>query len=252
VVSAGDDAGKELPKARFGMPVEEDIERGVEGERGAVVFGKDELVCVDGREGLQLDEARGEAAAGLADESEVDGHEVRVRRFVGGMPGFGDGFAGCGKIFGVADKLVGEVSADGRHFGQQFAGQEDGSLSDAEADVSADAGIEIAQKGAVGFGTEARIEVLPQRGDHANRVNPQKQIRFGAGRETSQGSVRAVPDSDLWAATPLREKACSFWDCDRKAHESCRAISDENRGFSVTFVVSANFGNSIGASDRIS
>ena len=80
IVAGDDGAGEELPELGFIEAAEQIAERRIEGEGGAVGFADRPLKSEDGREGLHLDEARGEAAAVFADETEVGGEEMRMRR----------------------------------------------------------------------------------------------------------------------------------------------------------------------------
>ena len=73
--------------------------------------GEDVLIAEDGGEGLKFDEFWAEGAVGVADEAEVDGHEVGDGVFVGDAVLVGDGLVGGLEVGGVVEELVGEGCA---------------------------------------------------------------------------------------------------------------------------------------------
>ncbi len=170
VVAGDDGAGEELPELSLIEAAEQIAERRIEREGGAVGFAGGPLKCEDGREGLHLDEARGETAAVFADEAEVGGEEMRMGVLVGGAPGLGNGGEGAGEIGGIVDELEGEVDADAGHLVEHGGGEETGSLGDREGDMRARDRVERMQHGAKGLGAEAGVEVAAEGGNHENRV----------------------------------------------------------------------------------
>ena len=70
------------------------------------------------------------------------------------------------------DQLMRQLGSDRGHLVEQFTGQKYRRLGHAKAYVGANAGIEIVQETLIGFRAEARIEILTQGRNHANRVYP--------------------------------------------------------------------------------
>jgi hypothetical protein len=170
VVPVEDDVRQLLPESGLGMIAEEILEGGIEGVDGAVVFGEQELEGLERWESLQFDEHGLKGTVGGVDEAEVGGHEVWVWSFGGGAEALGDDFRGGGAVVGVGQKLMGKVGSDAGHGFEKFAGEEDGGFSNAEADAGAGTGVEIVEEMAVVPGAEARVEVVAQGGDHADRI----------------------------------------------------------------------------------
>ena len=166
IVAGDDGAVEEVPEGGCVLAAEEVLERGVEGEGGAIGLAGCELKSEDGGEGLHFDETRGEGAGGFTDEAEVGGEEVRVRGLAGCAPGFRDGGEGAREVGRVVDEAEGEVNAGAGHFVEERLGEEAGSLGDGEGDVGAGDGVEGMEQVAEGFWVKAGVEVAAEVGDH--------------------------------------------------------------------------------------
>jgi hypothetical protein len=171
IVAGDDGAVEELPIAGVVEAAEEIGERRIEREGRAIGFANGELKSEDRGEGLHLDEARGQAAVGLADEAEIGSEEMGMGVLRGGAPGFGNCGEGAREVGGIVDQLEGELGADGGHFVDEQAGKEAGSFRDGEGDVGARDGVEGVEHGAEGFGLEAGVEVVAEGGNHRGESN---------------------------------------------------------------------------------
>ncbi len=166
IVAGDDGAREELPVLGFVDAAKEVAERGIEGESGAPGFTDGKLKSEDGREGLHLDELRGEVAAGIADEPEVGGEEVGMGSLRGGAPGFGDGGEGAREVGRIVDELESEIGADTGHFVEEGLREEAGGFRDGKRDMGARDGVEGVEHGAEGFRAEAGVEVAAEGGNH--------------------------------------------------------------------------------------
>jgi hypothetical protein len=107
VVVADDDFAEELPVGLLGKVAEILLQIGIEVEGFDVLACEDVLVAEDGGECLELDEFWAEGSVGVADQSEIDGHEVRMAILVGNAVWLGDGSARGLHVSGVVEELTG-------------------------------------------------------------------------------------------------------------------------------------------------
>jgi len=110
-VIAEDDLMEELPVSLLGVVAEMPLQAGIEAVGFDVLRGEEILVAEDGGEGLHLDELRLQGAVEVADEAEVDGHEVGDWIVVGNAILRWHSLFGGLKVCGVVEELMREDRA---------------------------------------------------------------------------------------------------------------------------------------------
>ena len=111
IVVSDDYFAQECPIALLGVTAEMPFEIGLQAVGFDVLAGEEILVAEDGGEGLHLDQFRVERAVGVANEAEVDCHEVGDGVVVGDAILRGDGLLGGLHVRGVVKELMGELGA---------------------------------------------------------------------------------------------------------------------------------------------
>ena len=132
-----------------------------------------------------------EGAVGLADEAEVDGHEVG-RAGAGGLGdvvAVGDGGVAGGEIGGVVDEGAGEGLGDLGHVVHDFGREEAGGFADAELGTFAEFALDGGEQAFVACGCPALVEVVAQFRDQVNLTCQVAQVDVARG----QSSMRKVP-----------------------------------------------------------
>ena len=128
------------------------------------------LVGVERREGLQFDQLGLQFSLGIANESKVNLHEHRVRRFVLNFELCGNCLVGFCPIFRIVHELANEFLARAGHAVDQFFREEARSFRQAELDVSSADLINSTQKLLIFIGRETRVELPAQRRNHSQAV----------------------------------------------------------------------------------